>query len=71
MRLVRYGLPGEEKPGIIDGHEQIRDLSAHVADVNGATLSTESMAKLRRLDTNALPLVSGNPRFWRLRRGHW
>ena len=38
MKLVRYGTTGQEKPGMIDADGTLRDLSAHVADITGATL---------------------------------
>ena len=63
MKLVRYGNPGEEKPGLIDAEGALRDLSAHVADITGATISDESLARLAALDTASLPKVEGNPRF--------
>jgi 2-keto-4-pentenoate hydratase/2-oxohepta-3-ene-1,7-dioic acid hydratase in catechol pathway len=47
---------------MLDEYGGLRDLSAHVADVTGATLSDESLAKLRALDPGKLPLVEGNPR---------
>jgi 2-keto-4-pentenoate hydratase/2-oxohepta-3-ene-1,7-dioic acid hydratase in catechol pathway len=62
MKLVRYGAAGQEKPGIIDGEGRIRDLSAEVPDINGATLSPESLARLSRLNVDGLPLVAGTPR---------
>ena len=63
MKLVRYGNPGEEKPGLIDADGAIRDLSAHVADIAGPALSDESLAKIAALDPATLPKVSGSPRF--------
>ena len=39
MKLVRFGAPGREKPGIIDDKGRIRDLSKIVPDINGETLS--------------------------------
>ena len=57
MKLVRFGAAGAEKPGLVDGAGHVRDLSAHVADINGATLAPESLAKLRALDPATLPLV--------------
>ena len=62
MKLVRYGATGQEKPGMIDADGTLRDLSAHVADITGATLGDESIAKLRALDPATLPTVDGNPR---------
>jgi 2-keto-4-pentenoate hydratase/2-oxohepta-3-ene-1,7-dioic acid hydratase in catechol pathway len=62
MKLVRYGNPGEEKPGMIDADGVLRDLSAHVDDIAGAALGDEAMARLRSLDPASLPAVGGNPR---------
>jgi 2-keto-4-pentenoate hydratase/2-oxohepta-3-ene-1,7-dioic acid hydratase in catechol pathway len=62
MKLVRYGATGQEKPGMIDTDGTLRDLSAHVADITGATLGDNSIAKLRALDPATLPAVEGNPR---------
>lgn len=62
MKLVRYGAAGSEKPGILDDYNNLRDLSAHVEDITGATLSTESLERLRALDPAKLPLVEGEPR---------
>lgn len=55
MKLVRYGAPGAERPGLVDAQGVIRDLSAHVTDITGETLSAASLDKLRKLDTKALP----------------
>jgi 2-keto-4-pentenoate hydratase/2-oxohepta-3-ene-1,7-dioic acid hydratase in catechol pathway len=62
MKLVRFGPPGREKPGIIDSQGKIRDLSGVVPDINGATLSPEGLARIRRTKIEKLPLVRGNPR---------
>ncbi|HHZ07318.1 MAG TPA: fumarylacetoacetate hydrolase family protein [Rhizobiales bacterium] len=63
MKLVRYGEPGSERPGLIDADGAIRDLSAHVGDIAGAALSPDSLARLAKLDPLTLPKVSGSPRF--------
>ena len=39
MKLVRYGAPGREKPGIIGDDGKIRDLSRIVKDIDGAMLA--------------------------------
>jgi 2,4-didehydro-3-deoxy-L-rhamnonate hydrolase len=63
MKLVRYGTIGQEKPGLIDKSGQLRDLSAHVKDLNGEAYSPGSLAKLAALDPAKLPAVEGKPRF--------
>lgn len=61
MKLVRYGAPGAEKPGLMDG-DTLRDLSAHVDDITGATLDAATLDRLRALDPASLPAVEGTPR---------
>ncbi|OEZ88269.1 ureidoglycolate lyase [Janthinobacterium sp. HH104] len=63
MKLVRYGRPGKEKPGLIDEEGKLRDLSGVIADIDGAQLSDKALRKLAKLDEKTLPLVRGNPRF--------
>src|SRR6476661_4946620 len=62
MKLVRFGLPGREKPGILDAKGRIRDLSKVVPDLAGDALSPKSLARIRKLPIDDLPLVRGNPR---------
>ena len=62
MKLVRYGLPGREKPGMLDAQGRIRDLSKIVPDIAGEVLSPKGLAKLRKLNPEKLPLVKGKPR---------
>ena len=62
MKLVRFGAIGAEKPGILDAEGHIRDLSAHIDDINGAALSAASLDKLRAIDIASLPVVSQDVR---------
>ncbi|MDA0689480.1 MAG: fumarylacetoacetate hydrolase family protein [Proteobacteria bacterium] len=62
VTLVRYGPPGEEKPGIIDDQGRVRDLSAHLDEITPATLSDSGLQELSNIDVATLPLVQGNPR---------
>lgn len=62
MKLVRYGEAGKEKPGILDAQGAIRDLSGVVKDIDATTVSPEGIAKLRGVNVDSLPKVSGNPR---------
>ncbi|MFP5514273.1 MAG: fumarylacetoacetate hydrolase family protein [Alphaproteobacteria bacterium] len=62
MKLLRYGPPGQEKPGLLDADGRIRDLSAHVDDIAGAALLPDGLDRLRAIDPATLPLVEGNPR---------
>ncbi|MEQ1940235.1 fumarylacetoacetate hydrolase family protein [Mesorhizobium sp. CN5-321] len=62
MKLLRYGEPDAEKPGILDSDGRIRDLSKHVADIAGETLYPDGLDVLRAIDIDSLPVVDGNPR---------
>jgi len=57
MKLLRYGLAGQERPGILDAENNIRDLSSVVTDITGATLSPEILAKIAAVDLSTLPRV--------------
>ena len=62
MKLVRYGDPGAERPGLIDSDGRVRDLSRHISDVCGEVLEPASLQKLAGLDTRELPLVGASVR---------
>jgi len=62
MKLLRFGPLGQEKPGLLDGEGRIRDLSAHVDDIAGDTLTPDGLARIAALDAAALPLAEGEPR---------
>ncbi len=62
MKLVRYGQPGKEKPGLIDQDGKLRNLSGVIDDINPAQLSDKALAKLAKIKPAKLPLVRGNPR---------
>ena len=58
MKLLSYGPPGRERPAMLDADGQVRDLSAHVADLAGATVSLEALDRVRGIDPGDLPLVA-------------
>jgi hypothetical protein len=62
MRLVRYGRPGKEKPGLFDEEGRLRDLSDIIGDIDASVLSEKALRKLAKVDWKTLPLVRGNPR---------
>jgi len=62
MKLVRYGRPGQEKPGLIDPDGVLRDLSRVVEDVTPAVLTPAALERLRGVKTSRLPVVRGKPR---------
>ncbi|MDO9358973.1 MAG: fumarylacetoacetate hydrolase family protein [Polaromonas sp.] len=62
MKLVRYGNPGKEKPGLIDADGKLRDLSGVVPDIGPAQLGSATLNKIRKAKVASLPLVRGKPR---------
>jgi len=62
MKLLRFGPPGQERPGLLDSTGTLRDLSAHVDDIDGAALAPATLERLKALDPATLPAVAGSPR---------
>ena len=62
MKLIRYGEPNQERPGLLDNFGKLRDLSQVIPDLTGEYLLPDSIQRLRELDVNGLPEVNGNPR---------
>ena len=57
MKLLRFGEMGQEKPGILDSNGKIRDLSGHISDINGETISEDGLKKISSIDQMSLPIV--------------
>lgn len=62
MKLLRYGSPKREKPGLVDSQGAIRDLSQHIDDVSPETVTPKTLSRLAALKIDELPIVSGSPR---------
>lgn len=62
MKLVRFGAPGAEKPGLIDAQGTLRDLSGIIPDINSSLLAEGGLSRLAGLQTSELPAVQGEPR---------
>jgi 2,4-diketo-3-deoxy-L-fuconate hydrolase len=62
MKLLRYGLMGQERPGLLDSDGRIRDLSRDVADIGPDCLTSAGLVSFAKLDPRSLPLVDGAPR---------
>lgn len=62
MKLLRYGEPGQEKPGVIDDNGLIRDLSAVINDIDGSILSPNNLSRLSKIDYSTLPLIDNEVR---------
>ena len=62
MKLVRYGPPGTEKPGLVDPQGKTRSLERHIEDIDGQALSPSSLAQLDGIDYASLPLVQSGTR---------
>lgn len=62
MKLLRWGEPGEEAPGIIDDEGNIRDLSHHIHDIDSYFFESGSLEIVKELEITELPLLTHNPR---------
>ena len=62
MKLVRFGEAGQEKPGLVDAQGQVRDLSGLIPDITGATLSSETLNRIRQADPSTLPVAPSGQR---------
>jgi 2-keto-4-pentenoate hydratase/2-oxohepta-3-ene-1,7-dioic acid hydratase in catechol pathway len=62
MKLLRHGLPGVEKPGLLHKDGTIRDLTGLVPDISGHVLSDAGIAMLRGIDARTLPIVPSETR---------
>jgi len=63
MKLLRYGERGAEKPGILDRNGKVRDLSGHVGDISGDSLTAAGLAKIAAIDIESLPLAAETGRY--------
>jgi 5-carboxymethyl-2-hydroxymuconate isomerase len=57
MKLLRYGAPGEERPGLLTDDGTIRDLDSVIGDFDAANLAPKSLQKLAATDASSLPVV--------------
>lgn len=48
---------GHERPALVDGDGRLRDLHEHVPDITGDTLDPATLAFLREVDPESLPLL--------------
>jgi 2-keto-4-pentenoate hydratase/2-oxohepta-3-ene-1,7-dioic acid hydratase in catechol pathway len=62
MKLLRHGLSGTEKPGLLHSDGTIRDLTGLVPDIGGHVLSDAGIAMLRGIDASTLPVVPSGTR---------
>lgn len=62
MKLLRFGEIGAEKPGVLDDENNVRDLSDHIDDIDGRTISEEGLNYIRSIDIAGLPIISAQTR---------
>ncbi|SEJ28499.1 2-keto-4-pentenoate hydratase/2-oxohepta-3-ene-1,7-dioic acid hydratase (catechol pathway) [Sphingobium sp. AP50] len=63
MKLCRIGEAGQERPALVDADGRLRDLSAHITDLDGAAIGPEELARLAAIDVDSLPVVEGPVRY--------
>ena len=62
MKLVRFGPPGAERPGLVTADGSIADLSGVIPDLAGAALSPGSLKELASVDVAKLPKAPAGAR---------
>ena len=62
MKLLRHGLAGAERPGIVHSDGTMRDLTGVVPDIAGAVLSDAGLTAIRAVDPGKLPVVPAGTR---------
>jgi len=61
MKLVRFGEPGREKPGIVGPDGTVRDVSSLIPDIDASALAS-GFSALKSVDPSTLPAVPAGPR---------
>jgi 2-keto-4-pentenoate hydratase/2-oxohepta-3-ene-1,7-dioic acid hydratase in catechol pathway len=59
MKFVRFGKPGAERPGVVDSHGVVRDLSVVVSDISPETIGADVLRNFSEKEAASLPVVSG------------
>ena len=59
---MRVGEVGQEKPAILDSEGNIRDLSAHVNDIDDDLFASGNVEKISELDLSTLPVIDDSVR---------
>tara|TARA_Y200000002_G_scaffold152888_1_gene126403 strand:- start:5432 stop:6271 length:840 start_codon:yes stop_codon:yes gene_type:complete len=62
MKLLRVGKAGKEKPAILDGENNYRDLSNFIHDLNPENLNFETLNKIKEIKIQDLPIISKDHR---------
>jgi 2-keto-4-pentenoate hydratase/2-oxohepta-3-ene-1,7-dioic acid hydratase in catechol pathway len=63
MKLLRYGVSNQEKPAVLDAEGKIRDLSAHIANIDPDILGQDGLfARLKAIDLATLPIIDDKVR---------
>ncbi len=63
MKLVRYGDPGTEKPGLLDQNGQLRDLSPVCKDLDPQVYEHTDLERLKAVNAADLPVVTDPVRY--------
>lgn len=62
MKLVRWGQPGAEKPGVLDNEGQVRSLAGIVDDWHGVSFVDDSLTRVMTTDLHTLPVIGHDER---------
>jgi len=62
MKLLNYGVKGEEQPGILDAEQNIRSLEGICPLISSEFLATGGLDNLSKININSLPIVEASSR---------
>jgi len=62
MKLLNYGLKGQEKPGVLDNEGNIRSLESICEVISSDFLLSDGLSKLKNIDIDGLPIVDSSIR---------
>ena len=58
MRLVRYGRPGKEKPGLFDEEGRLRSLAGIIDDIDGSVLGARRIVNLPGISVTVAQMLA-------------
>ena len=63
MKILRYRIGSDVKPGILDKDGKVRDASSIVKDWDDKNVSIDKLDDVKKIDFNSLPLVNSHDGF--------
>ena len=62
MKLVRFGSKDNEKPGVLDKNNKIRDISSIIKDFDPQNLNFNTLKKIKEINLESMPEIPNSTR---------